>query len=124
MTTVFTEDPHAGEFILSEANGTLSREAVTVASGETLKAGHVLGQVTASGEYKEYNPGNADGSETAVAVCYSRVDASGGAVTGHPIVARNAEVNEDKLVWFDGASSAQKTTGQDELAAQSDIVSR
>lgn len=124
MTTTFTEDPHAGEFILSEANGQLSREAVTIESGQTLKAGHVLGQVSASGEYKEYNPGNADGSETAVAVCYSRVDASGGAVDGHPIVARSAEVNKQKLVWFSGASNAQKTTGKDELQSQSEIISR
>ena len=123
MATTLTEDQHRGEFVVSEANGYRSRESVTIASGETLKPGHVLGKVTSSGEYKEYNPGNADGSETAVAVCYDHVDASGSATDG-PIIARDAEVNEAELVWFSGASDAQKTTGVDELSAQSDIVAR
>ena len=121
--TTFTEDPHAGEFILSEANGYLSRESVTIESGQTLKAGAVLGQVSGSGEYREYNPGNADGSETAVAVCYAYVDASGGAEE-QTIVARLAEVDSNRLVWFDGASEAQKTTGKGELAAESNIQAR
>jgi hypothetical protein len=123
MPQTLTEGQHRGEFLVSEANGDRSRETVTVASGETLKPGHVLGQVTASGEYKKYNPSNADGSETAVAVCYDHVDASGGAVDA-PIVARDAEVNRAELVWFSGATDAQKTTGVDELAAQSGIVAR
>ena len=38
------EGKHAGEFILSEAPGSRSRENVTVLSGESLKAGHVLGR--------------------------------------------------------------------------------
>lgn len=118
-----SEGQHAGEFLISEANGFRSRESVTFASDEVLEPGHVLGQVSSSGEYKEYNPGNADGSETAVAVCFDHIDASGGAVDG-AIVARDAEVNAAELVWFDGASDAQKSTGQDELAAQSGIVSR
>jgi len=119
-----SEGQHAGEFLISEANGHLSREAVTVANGETLQPGHVLGQVTASGEYKEYDPGNADGSETAVAVCFDHVDASGGAVSGAAIIARLAEVNSAELVWFDGATDNQKSTGQGELKAQSTIVAR
>lgn len=123
MPTTLTEDQHRGEFLVSEANGYRSRESVTVESGQTLKPGHVLGQVSASSEYKEYNPSNADGSETAVAVCYDHVDASGGA-TAAPIVARDAEVNDAELVWFDGASDSQKTAGLNELAAQSGIVAR
>jgi hypothetical protein len=79
--------------------------------------------VSSSGEYKEYDPSNGDGSETAVAVCYDHVDASGGAVSA-PIIARDAEVNRAELVWFSGATDAQKTTGVDELAAQSGIVAR
>lgn len=37
------EGKYAGEFILSEAPGSRSRESITVLSGENLKAGHVLG---------------------------------------------------------------------------------
>jgi hypothetical protein len=36
---------HKSEFIVSEANGTLSRESITVLSGQNLNPGHVLGKV-------------------------------------------------------------------------------
>ena len=123
MADTINEGQHAGEFIVSQANGGRSRDRVTFASGEVIKPGHVLGVVSSSGEYKEYNPANADGSETAVAVAYDHVDASGGAADG-PAVTRDAEVNAGELVWFDGASDAQKSTGQDELEAQSGIIAR
>jgi len=40
------ETTHAGEFIVSEAPGSLSREKVTVLSGENLVAAAVVGKVT------------------------------------------------------------------------------
>ena len=45
MTTK-TEGQHAAEFIVSEAHGGLSREAITVLSGENLEAGEVVGRKT------------------------------------------------------------------------------
>lgn len=46
MTTL-TEGTHSGEFLVSEANGTLSRESVTVAAGAgVVTAGMVLGKRT------------------------------------------------------------------------------
>ncbi len=45
--TTYTEAYHTGEIILSEAPGTLSREAITVVSGAgALAAGTVLGKIT------------------------------------------------------------------------------
>jgi hypothetical protein len=41
-----TEGQHKAEFIVSEANGDLSRETVTVLMGQNLQAGHVVGKVT------------------------------------------------------------------------------
>lgn len=77
--------------------------------------------VSGSNEYKEYNPANTDGSGTAVAVLYGPVDASAGAEEG-VIIAREAEVDEDQLTWFSGATDAQKTTGKAELAERSIIA--
>lgn len=61
MTTK-TETNHAGGFLVSEANGSRSREAITVLSGENLKAGHVIGRKstagTASGAAVAGNTGN------------------------------------------------------------------
>lgn len=46
MPTTFTENPRDLAFLLSEANGMLSREAITILSGEgKLLAGTVLGKV-------------------------------------------------------------------------------
>lgn len=47
---VLTEGPHTGEFLVSEAHGHRSREAVTVLSGQDLVAGAVVGEVGAGGE--------------------------------------------------------------------------
>ena len=118
-----TEGNHRGGYIVSEPNGDRGRDIVTIASGEVLQPGHVLGKVTSSGEYKSYNPGNADGSETAVAVSYDHVDATGGTKDA-VITARSTEVNAGELVWFSGATGTQKTAGMEELAAESEIISR
>jgi hypothetical protein len=58
---LLTEGQHAGEFIVSEANGSRSREKVTVLSGQNLKAGHVVGKVTkgsATAQADAANTGN------------------------------------------------------------------
>ena len=46
-----TEAVHTAEFLLSEGNREISREAITVAAGDALPAGQVLGIQTASGHY-------------------------------------------------------------------------
>jgi hypothetical protein len=56
------EGRYAGEFVVSEGNGKISRETITVLSGETLKAAAVLGKVTASDKYKVLDPAAVDGS--------------------------------------------------------------
>lgn len=61
------EHQHTAEFIVTEANGSLSRESVTVLSGQNLQPGHVLGKVAvgeATGAAVSGNTGN--GTITAV----------------------------------------------------------
>lgn len=115
--TVFTEGRHTAEFLVSEGNGTISRETVTIASGQNLAAGAVLGRVTATGNYVAYDDGAADGSETAVAVLYSAVDATTAASEGVAVV-RMAEVDGGALDW--GGADAEAGTA--DLAAANIIV--
>jgi hypothetical protein len=110
-----TEGRHAGEFLVSEGNGRISREIITVLSGQTLQPGAVLGKVTASGKYKVLAPAADDGSEVAAGILYNAVDASGGDAEGVAIV-RLAEVNAAELVWPDGISGGEQTTALGELA--------
>lgn len=95
-----TERPHAGGFILSLANGTRSLENVTIAAGEKLEAGAVVAlKSSGSTEYVAYDnassvPGAAKG------VLLAPIDATDGAQKG-VIVARDAEVNVNELVFED-----------------------
>jgi Bacteriophage lambda head decoration protein D len=110
------EARYAGEFIVSEGNGSISRETVTVLSGEILEAGAVLGKVTASGKYKALDPAAVDGSEVPAGVLYDAVDASVADAEGVAIV-RLAEVNAAELVWPDGITTGEQTTALGQLTA-------
>ena len=112
-----TQSPRDGDVLLSEAPGTLSREAVTIASGQNLEAGAVLGKVTASGEYVAVAPGATDGSETAAAVLLYTTDASGGAAKA-TVLMRLGEVDASLLVWPTGITQAQIDAALGQLAGQ------
>jgi Bacteriophage lambda head decoration protein D len=76
--TVLYENPHEGNFILSEDDeGRLSRDKIVVASGAgKLRPGTVLGKLTASGKFAPSPETGVNGSETAVAVLVGGVDAT------------------------------------------------
>ena len=75
--TVLVETRHPAEFILSEATGQRSRDAVTIASGAgIIAAGTVLGKVTATGKYVASAIGASDGSEVPAAINIYGADAS------------------------------------------------
>jgi hypothetical protein len=59
-----------------------STEAVAIASGQNLKAGSVLGRVTATGKYKLVDSTASDGSQTPYSVLMEDVDATNGDATG------------------------------------------
>lgn len=108
--TIKTEGVHAGEVLLSEANGTRSREEITLAATDAvLPAGQLLGKVTASGNYAPYNNAATDGSEVAAAVLYAPVGISASAQRSVGIV-RDAEVKRALLTGLD-------TTGEADLLA-------
>ena len=104
---VLNEGRYAGEFLVSEGNGRISREIITVLSGQTLQAAAVLGKVTASGKYKALAPAAVDGSEAAAGILYDAVDASAADAEGVAIV-RLAEVNAAELVWPEGITAASR----------------
>jgi len=116
MTDVFNEARHAGEFLVSEAEGTRSRDTITIASSVALEAGTVLGKITASGKYKLHDAAASDGTENAAGVLLSAVDASGGDAIGVAIL-RDAEVDTNALTFKSGISGANKTAALDALKA-------
>lgn len=111
-----TQNARNADFVLSLANGTLSLENAILASGHNAQAGTVLGKVTASGKYVPVAPAAADGSETAAAILYGHADATS-ADQACVVVARQAEVKADGLIWPAGITTPQKTAAIGELDA-------
>jgi hypothetical protein len=101
-----TEGKYTGEFLLSEANGTRSREEVVIAAAASaMVPGTLVGKITASGKYVAYNNGASDGTQTAAGVLYQHV-ADSAADQKAVIIARDAEVNGDELTGSDAAGVA------------------
>jgi len=114
-------DPMVGSAILSEASGTRSRETVTLASGASVKANEVVGEITASGKYAPFDPAASDGTETAAGVVVAPSDATS---ADQPvlIIARDAEVDKNGLVWPDGITAAQQSAAEADLEAAGILV--
>ncbi len=110
-----TEGKHPTEFLLSEGEGKISREVVTIAAAATaLVAGTVLGKITASGKFVAYSNAASDGSEVAAGVLYANVPDSAADQKAVAIV-RLAEVAAINLVGAD-------TPGKADLLALNIIV--
>jgi len=69
-----TEGTHAGEYIVSEANGERSREAGFLASGNNLGACAVLGQVTTASAATADGENTGDGTSSAPTVGTSAIN--------------------------------------------------
>jgi hypothetical protein len=119
--SLLTEKPRTADFILSVANGTLSIENVILASGQNLNAGTVLGKVTASAKFVQLAPAAADGSQNAAGILTAATDASA-ADAACVIVAREAEVKADALIWPTGVTTPQTLTALGQLAGANVIV--
>lgn len=117
---ILTEDRFigAGHYIVSEAHGMYrSREQGVIASGAgVLKAGAVLGQVTATDKYVPFDPDGADGSENAAAILFEGCDATDADVR-RTLTVRDTEVHADVLVFAEGTTDAQKTAAMASLAS-------
>jgi hypothetical protein len=121
--TTYLEGRHPGEFLMTEANGQRSRQAITIASGSGILApGTVLGLITASGKYTASAVGAVDGSQVAVAVSLYGCDASQADAQVSAIL-RDAEVNGASLTYHaDRDQAAEKQAANADLAAVGIIV--
>ncbi len=96
-----TESTRAGEFLLAEGNGSISRAEVTIAAAAAaLPAGAVLGKLSASGKYVAYNNAASDGSQTAAGILYESVPDAASDQKAVAIV-RHAEVMGAMLTGLD-----------------------
>lgn len=97
---------HQGEFLLSEGEGTYSRDVVTLApQAAPLPSGQLVGKVTATGKYTVYNNTKSDGSETCVGVLWTQTGATA-ADKKVVIISRLAEVAGSRLIGLDSQGTA------------------
>lgn len=102
--TALTETRHAGEFILSEANGHRSRENGTLLSGEDLEAGTIV-MLNGASKLVEWDAGSTE----AAGILIDTVDASGGD-TKVAYLARDAEVNVNLITYPTDELAAARAT--------------
>lgn len=122
--TVFNERRRHGAYLVSESGGATggmrSREVGTLALGNVLDDGTVLGQL-ANKEYTAFDPDAVDGSQTPVAVLFGSVDTS---VAAKSVVVnvRECEVNGHELTWPAAISAGAKATAIAALATKGIVV--
>ena len=109
--TIKTEGVYAGEFLLSEANGTRSREEVVIAAGSgILKAGTLIALITAANALTPTADGGNTGNGTIGSVTVTSM-----AITGNYILTiTEASANGGKFELVDptGALVGEGTVGQ------------
>lgn len=107
--TVLTEGIHNEEFLLTEGNGTISRESATVDNGADLEAGTVVKMVggklvQAAGTYDS----SGVSTEDIVGILARPAAAASAEVDGVPYIARLAEVKDELVVFHSGSADANK----------------
>jgi hypothetical protein len=116
------EPLNLGDLLKYEAPNLYSRDRVTVASGQNLPLGMVVGTVTATGKFKRIDPSATDGTQVAAGVLLQAVDATQAERDDGLIVSRHAIVADHALAWPDAITSAEQHTAIAQLKALGVIV--
>ena len=106
--TPITEQNNLGDLLKYEAPNLFSRDQVTVASGQTLPLGAVVGIVTTTGKVKQIDPSATDGSQYAAGVLMQPCDAALIDREDGLMVARHAIVADHALTWPAAITVAEK----------------
>ena len=117
-----TQAPTLGDLLKYEAPNLYSREPATVAAGQNLPLGAVVGRVTATSKLKALDPAAGDGSEVAVGVLALAVDATLIDREDAILIARHAIVARGALIWPAGLSAAQRAAAIAQLEARGILV--
>ncbi len=120
--SVLAEPLNLGDLLKYEAPNLYSRDRVTVASGQNLPLGTVLGIVTASGKYKQIDPSAEDGTQVAAGVLLQGCDATLADRDNGLVVARHAIVSDHALQWPEAITAAEKASAVAQLKALGVLV--
>lgn len=99
-----------------------SREQVTVASGQNLELGAVVGRVTATGKLKRFDPVATDGTEDVAGILLGAIDATLIERDAALLLARHAIVASHAVVWPAGITAEQKVAAIAALEARGILI--
>lgn len=99
-----------------------SRDVVTVAAGQRLELGAVVGRVSATSKIKRYEPDATDGTESPVGILLGDVDASLIERDNALLLARHAIVASHAVVWPASATPEQKVAAVAALEARGILI--
>ena len=116
------EPLNLGDLLKYEAPNLYSRDRVTVASGQNLPLGTVVGIVTATAKFKQLDPSAEDGTQVAAGVLLQACDATLIDRDDGLVVARHAIVAHHALTWPDAITTAEKLTAIAQLKALGVLV--
>jgi hypothetical protein len=117
-----TQAPTLGDLLKYEAPNLYSREQATVAAGQNLPLGAVVGRETATGKLAALDPSATDGTEVAAGVLGNAVDATLIDREDAILIARHAIVARGALIWPAGLSAAQRAAAIAQLEARGILV--
>jgi hypothetical protein len=109
------EPKNLGDLLKYEAPNLYSRDRVTVAAGQTLSLGCVVGIVNDTGNIKAFDPSSTDGSQFAAGVLMQDVDAQLVDISDALIIARHAIVSDHALVFPAEIAAAEKAVAIQQL---------
>ena len=121
MSTI-TEANNLGDLLKYEAPNRYSRDVATIAAGQNLPLGTVLGRKTDDGKHYPIDPAATDGTETAIGVLANEIDATNADRSDAILIARHAIVAKTALVWPIALTGAQRIFYEQQLADRGVLV--
>ncbi len=99
-----------------------SREVVTVAAGQNLELGAVVGRITATAQIKRHEPGANDGSEIPIGILLCPCDATLMERDDALLLARHGVVASNAVVWPPNITPEQKAAATASLEARGILI--
>ena len=121
LMTVAIEPNNLGDLLKFEAPSLYSREEITVAQGQNLTLGTLVGQQSETDLIKALNPAATDGTQNALGALIADADASSANIKA-VIVTRDAILADHAVVWPTTITLEQKTAAIKQLEARGVII--
>lgn len=116
------EPNNLGDLLKYEAPNLYSRDVATVAAGQNLVLGTVVGRETTTAKLKALDPVATDGTEVAAGVLAADTDASLADRDDALLIARHAIVARSALIWPAGITPTEQAAAITQLETRGVLV--